>query len=541
MKYPNILLAISKTKWFVEPTAFSAMLDIVNRVDLDDYADTYSLFHAADEDFKQKLLADVGEFEEGNDYTIINGKVGILFIDGPVVPRSANFKKFSGLTSISALTKEFKRLDSNPDIEEIVLFLDTPGGDVTGIHEFSGLVANSNKYVTAYVFGMAASAGYYIASAADEIISSVNGMVGSIGVVITLLKDNAEKRYVEITSSQSPYKRIDPESKKGIEEIRKVLDEMADNFINTVASNRGVSRDKVLNDFGKGNVVVSQSALEAGMIDSIASYEELLSSLGIVLESEDMQVESEFSIQQKKKDSMVVQSLIFSKKVHSRQSAISWAKRNNFRSDKVDETETSYRLRQKDPKLFKDESFRTKRLDKGVSSVMGKLKNPVDKSSDMSIIPKSKEEVNPNSKSNKGVIKMTLDQVLAEHPDLANELKEIKNAAFVEGAKSAREEIKQCAKYLGSEYPQTLQKIAIQYVKGERDLAAVEGAAAYFDMMRETESENQAIEETEQQEPTPSQEPTQISDDGVIRSAEDQQAAISVMKKRLGIAEREVN
>lgn len=75
-----------------------------------------------------------------------------------------------------------------------------------------------------------------------------------------------------------------------------------------------------------------------------------------------------------------VQSLIFDKEQFpTRESAIEWAERNDMRSDKVDETENTFRLRQREPSDFRPdgfgpgEQFRTIRLRPGVQAVIGFL------------------------------------------------------------------------------------------------------------------------------------------------------------------------
>lgn len=78
---------------------------------------------------------------------------------------------------------------------------------------------------------------------------------------------------------------------------------------------------------------------------------------------------------EKQRRTTTVQTLIFDKKTFkSREQAIRWARSHNFRSDKVDETENSFRLRQRDPSEFEENSFRTIKLRQGVSAVIGKLK-----------------------------------------------------------------------------------------------------------------------------------------------------------------------
>ncbi len=72
--------------------------------------------------------------------------------------------------------------------------------------------------------------------------------------------------------------------------------------------------------------------------------------------------------------SLIVQSLVFSKKKFNRASARSWAKSHGFKNSKVDITKNSVRLRQLSPGRCVSGSFRTKSLTTGVSAVMCKRK-----------------------------------------------------------------------------------------------------------------------------------------------------------------------
>jgi len=98
----------------------------------------------------------------------------------------------------------------------------------------------------------------------------------------------------------------------------------------------------------------------------------------------------------------VVQTLIFSKEVfETAESAKDWAKERDYKSDKVDETEDSWRLRQRDPGDFDPESFRTITLTKGVQAVVGHLKKD-----------SARAEITPQA----------LDHVLTELADVKAEL-----------------------------------------------------------------------------------------------------------------------
>lgn len=84
--------------------------------------------------------------------------------------------------------------------------------------------------------------------------------------------------------------------------------------------------------------------------------------------------EKEAAAPKKKRRALRVQSLIFSKQVFSRKKAVEWAKTHDFKARDVDETETSYRLRQRPPNRFKPGSFRTVALTRGVKAVLGRLR-----------------------------------------------------------------------------------------------------------------------------------------------------------------------
>jgi hypothetical protein len=77
----------------------------------------------------------------------------------------------------------------------------------------------------------------------------------------------------------------------------------------------------------------------------------------------------------KKKNSMVVQTLILSKsKFKSSKDAKKWVKNHGFKSSKIDETSGSYRFRQIDPGRFDKDTFRTITITDGVKAVVGKKK-----------------------------------------------------------------------------------------------------------------------------------------------------------------------
>lgn len=273
----NLLLASAfETKWAMLPGTLDSVISILERNSHAEFSD----FHKASRD---AYVGDIGKRVQGTTFTSIVGNTGIITIDGPLIPRSGMMDATSTeLASYESLSKEFLYLENNPAITNILLVLDTPGGAVSGVSEFASLIKNSTKNTQAFVIGMAASAGYWLCSAVDRIFASNTGEVGSIGVVAAM-RDTRERdkkdgvQTIEIVSSVSPFKRVDPLTDAGRAEIKRVIDDLGEIFVSTVAANRNVDRATVIEKFGAGGMLVASSALNVGMIDEITTLKDLLS------------------------------------------------------------------------------------------------------------------------------------------------------------------------------------------------------------------------------------------------------------------------
>lgn len=216
----------------------------------------------------------------------VRGAVGFLPIRGMIFRHSNLFVQWCGGTSYAQLAIDFQALLDDPNVETIVLDLDSPGGEVTGCQEFADQVykARARKRIVAYVDGSACSAAYWIASAAERVITSPTGLLGSIGTMASIVDDreamaSAGYREIVLVSSQSPRKHVDVASEDGQREIVAVLDAFAQVFVEDVARNRGVTAERVLADFGRGGVFVGRAAVAQGLADAIGDFEGLVASL----------------------------------------------------------------------------------------------------------------------------------------------------------------------------------------------------------------------------------------------------------------------
>lgn len=190
------------------------------------------------------------------------------------------------------LAQTISALGNDPQIGMIVLNVDSPGGVVTGVQEAADAIyaARQNKPIVALVNPLCASAAYWLASQANEIVSVPSGDIGSVGVFILHAECSGmlEQQGVKPTfifAKDSPYKvdgnAYEPLSDTAREEFQTGVDEVMADFVKAIARGRGVPASKVISDFGKGRTLDARKAKAAGMIDRIATANVALARLGL--------------------------------------------------------------------------------------------------------------------------------------------------------------------------------------------------------------------------------------------------------------------
>jgi signal peptide peptidase SppA len=212
--------------------------------------------------------------------------VGILYVDGPLFKKANLFVSISGATSYEIMRRDLQVLAEDPNIHTILQVIDSPGGEANGCDELAAAIhdVNKTKPVVSYVSGMAASGGYWLASAAGKIIVSEAALLGSIGVVLGVQDRKAADerrgvRTIEFVSSQSPGKRPDPTTDDGRNRIQAMVDDLAEVFISAVAKYRGVSVQDVITKFGAGGMKIGAKAVASGMADEVGQLEATIASL----------------------------------------------------------------------------------------------------------------------------------------------------------------------------------------------------------------------------------------------------------------------
>jgi ClpP class serine protease len=225
-------------------------------------------------------------YADFSDTEIPKGSTALIPVSGPIL-KPVHF--YRGWASSQLITQYVKQANANPNISHILFVIDSPGGMVDGTQTAAQAIAASEKPTLAFVDdGMAASAAYWLASAADEVwVSQQTDRVGSIGAYRTFMDASKyfEKLGVKVEdvyADQSSEKNQDyREAMKGNYKPmkEKVLNRMVDAFISAVKEYRGNRLNMKAGDPFKGATYMAEEALKIGLIDKVGTIEEALSYL----------------------------------------------------------------------------------------------------------------------------------------------------------------------------------------------------------------------------------------------------------------------
>lgn len=182
------------------------------------------------------------------------------------------------VTGYSFIRQQVAAAAADPEVESIVLDFHTPGGMCAGCTETGDAIraAREIKPVLAVVDSSAYSAGYWLASAASKIAVTPSGGVGSIGVVAMHISlENALKEAgIEVTYIFAGAHKVDGNMTQNLSDevrasIQKDVDSAYEEFVSTVAQNRGMEPDAVRAT--EAGSFSAREALDLGLIDSIAT------------------------------------------------------------------------------------------------------------------------------------------------------------------------------------------------------------------------------------------------------------------------------
>ncbi|MBI4247138.1 MAG: signal peptide peptidase SppA, partial [Candidatus Rokubacteria bacterium] len=198
-------------------------------------------------------------------------------------PRVALVELEGVIVDVQDLVADLKSHRDNPLVRAVVVRINSPGGVVgptQELHQAILKLREAGKPVVASLGAVAASGGYYIAVAADEIVANPGTLTGSIGVIMQManlaqLMKKVGVDYVVVKAGQ--FKDIGNISRAMTAEERRVLQALLDDvhgqFITAVSEGRKLDRAQVL-QFADGRIFSGTQAKALGMVDALGSLED---------------------------------------------------------------------------------------------------------------------------------------------------------------------------------------------------------------------------------------------------------------------------
>ena len=261
--YPHVLQAVLESPWAITPDALAVLAGILaTRI--------AGRGPSADEGLLPSEPRPPGAYRFG--------PVAVVPLYGTIFPRANLMTEMSGATSLQKWMYEVRRVAAADDVAAIVLDIDSPGGSVAGVAEAASRLREiaADKVLVAVSNYLCASAAYFLASQADEIVASPSSVTGSIGVftIHQSLARALDALGVDVTvikaglykTEGNPYELLSDEAEAA---LQRMVDSFYDDFVSAVASGRGIRPAQVRGGLGQGRALVAADALAEGLVDRI--------------------------------------------------------------------------------------------------------------------------------------------------------------------------------------------------------------------------------------------------------------------------------
>jgi len=261
----DILAEFQSYKWVMEPLHLQALIEKIGNIQAN--ATLVAL------DIKKQSSMRI------IDDTAVISIRGVLFKTVP------DWIRYFGIeaTGYDEIKDNMNKALEDEQIECIQLDIYSPGGMVDGVDETAEVIfkAREKKTVQARIEDLGASGAYWLASQADYITANKTAEVGSIGVYSVLydttkMEDTIGIKTIVVRSGEYKATGIDGVTDSQLEVQQEIIDGLADNFIQAVATGRNKNIDDI-RELATGRVWLAPAARDKGLIDRVINSSEEIS------------------------------------------------------------------------------------------------------------------------------------------------------------------------------------------------------------------------------------------------------------------------
>ncbi len=208
--------------------------------------------------------------------------IGVLIVDGTMTDGASRDVPFVGIHTAGGrtLVRAIDGLARDPRVAAIVLRVDSPGGSALASDQVWRAIrrARERKPVIASLGRVAASGGYYVASAADAIWADPSTLTGSIGIFFGKVDVSGLAESLGVTVEQlgrgdhagamSMYRPFTDEERARLEEL---VDAGYQRFLSRVAEGREMTVEQV-DALGRGRIYTGDRARAVGLVDHLGGF-----------------------------------------------------------------------------------------------------------------------------------------------------------------------------------------------------------------------------------------------------------------------------
>lgn len=229
------------------------------------------------------------ETELSRDSAFARDKIAVIDVSGTIQNAAAgSFLGGDGEHPVSLLLEQLDQARRDPKVKAVILRINSPGGTVVAselMHDEVMHFRKSGKPVIAVMMDVAASGGYYVACAADEIIAQPSTVTGSIGVIMLMIDVSGTMNLIGVKTdaivsgvhkdSGSPFRTMREEERTLFQAVVK---DMYERFVKVVVAGRPKLDEAKVRTLADGRIYTANQALEAGLIDRIATIRDTVAS-----------------------------------------------------------------------------------------------------------------------------------------------------------------------------------------------------------------------------------------------------------------------
>lgn len=287
MKYPHLAARIFNTPLLIHPQKLDAIIAGLGGRLLGAGTDAQLTIVGAEQ--AQLLPAEMFSTKRGEKsdrgYVVSDG-VAVIRAYGALVHRSRLDADSTYMLGYNELAGDIEDAMRNPDVHALALVYDSPGGEAQGAFEFAHRVRamRGQKPMIAVADGMAASAAYMGASAADEIVVTSTAYAGSIGVVMrhvdfsrALSADGIQVTHIFAGAHKVDGNPYEPLPREVRADMQAEIDGLYEMFVNTVSDNRRMDAAAVRAT--QARVYRGEAAVNLGLADRVGTVDEVISQL----------------------------------------------------------------------------------------------------------------------------------------------------------------------------------------------------------------------------------------------------------------------